>query len=152
MGVGSVDPFSTVDYLTQRLRRFRHQSWLMQLPRFRLCLESGVVPFDSLCDVLQELIDNWVDIKLCLSNDVLLMKKNVNVVDLDFLLCSDRLGLPRLALLHVVLLCFHANCGNLFDSAIRDYACRSFTDCCLLCLLLEPVEQGKEVESVALYR
>ena len=149
MGVGSVDPFSTVDYLAQRLRRFRHQSWLMQLPRFRLCLESGVVPFDSLCDVLQELIDNWVDIKLCLSNDVLLMKKNVNVVDLDSLLCSDRLGLPRLALLHVVLLCFRANCGRLFDSAIRDYACRSFTDCCFFYWsLLSKVKKLSQLPSI----
>ena len=52
MGVGSVDPFSTVDYLVQRLRRFRHQSWLMQLPRFHLCLETGVVLFGALCDVM----------------------------------------------------------------------------------------------------
>ena len=58
MGVGSVDPFSTVDYLVQRLRRFRHQNWVLQLPRFQLCLESGVVPFECFCDVLQELIDN----------------------------------------------------------------------------------------------
>ena len=130
MDVGSVDPFSTVDYLTQRLRRFRHQNWLMQLPRFRLCLESGVVPFESLCDVLQELIDNWADIKLCLSNDVLLMKKSVDKVDSYSLLCSDCLGLPRLDLLHVVLLCFRAICEKLFDFAVRDYACRSFTDCC----------------------
>ena len=105
MGVGSVDPFSTVEYFIQRQRRFPHQSWLLQLPRVRLCLETGVVPFDALCDLVLELVENWADIKLCLSNDVLLMKKSVNVVDLDSLLCSERLGLPRLALLHVVLLC-----------------------------------------------
>ena len=59
------------------------------------------------------------------------MKKSVKVVDLDSLVCSNRLGLPRLALLHVVLLCFCANCAKQFDSAIRDNACRSFTDCLL---------------------
>ena len=130
MGVGSVDPFSTVDYLVQRLRRFRHQNRLLQLSRFRLCLETGVVPFVALCDVLLELVENWTDIKLCLSNDVLLMKTKVNIVDLDSFLCSNCLGLPLLALLHVVLFCFRANCAKQFDSAIKDYACRSLTDCC----------------------
>ena len=77
--------------------------------------------------MLLELVENWADVKLCFSNDVLLKKKRVNVVELDSLLCSDRLGLPRLALLHVVLLCFRANCAKQFVSAIRDYACRSFT-------------------------
>ena len=126
MGDGSLDPFSTVDYLVQRLRRFRHQSSLLQLPRFRLCLETGVVPFGALCDVLLEVVETWTDIMLCLSNDVFLMKKNVNAVDLDSLLCSDHLGLPRLELLRVVLLCVRANCAKQSDSAIRNYACRSF--------------------------
>ena len=73
--VGAVDPFATVEYLVQRLKGVRHQAWLLNLPQLRLCLESGVVPFESLCGVLQELLDNWADVKLCLSNDVLLMKK-----------------------------------------------------------------------------
>ena len=109
MCVGLVDPFATVEYLVQRLKRVRHQAWLLNLPRFRMCLESGDIPAASLCDVIQELLHNWSDIKICLSNDVLLMKRNVNVVDLDSLLCSDRLGLPRLALLHIVLLYVRSN-------------------------------------------
>ena len=80
--------------------------------------------------MLQELLDHWADVKLCLSNDVFVMRKSANVVDLDSLLCSDRFGLPRLALLHVVLLCFRANCKKLFDPNVRDYACRGFTDFC----------------------
>ena len=68
--VGSVDPFATVEYLVQRLERVRHQAWLLILPQLRSCLESGVVPFESLCGVLQKLFDNWAGVKLCLSNDV----------------------------------------------------------------------------------
>ena len=106
MFVGSVDPFATLEYLVQRLKQVRHQAWLLNLLRFRMCLEFGEIPAASLCDVIQELLGIWADIKICLSNDVLLMEKNVNVVDLDSLLCSDRLGVPRLACLHVVMLCF----------------------------------------------
>ena len=51
--VGSVDPFSALEYFVQRLKRVRHQVWLLNLPQLRLCLESGVVPFESLCGVLQ---------------------------------------------------------------------------------------------------
>ena len=43
-----LDPFAAVEYLVQRLKKFSHQAWLLDLPRFRLCLESGVVPFESL--------------------------------------------------------------------------------------------------------
>ena len=121
MCVGSVDPFATVEYLVQRLKRVRHQAWLLNLPRFRMCLESCDIPAASLCDVIQELLDNWSDIKICLSNDVLLMKKkNVNVVDLDSLLCSDCLGLSRLTLLHVVLLGFRSDCKKQFESSVPD--------------------------------
>ena len=126
--VGSTDPFAVIEYLAQRLKKFCHQAWLLNLPQFRFCLESGVFPSENLCDVLQGLLDIWSDVKICLSNDVLLMRKNINVVDLDSLLCSDRLGLPRLALLHVLLLCFLSNCKKLFESGVADYACRSFTD------------------------
>ena len=87
-------------------------------------------PFVILCDVLEELLENWSDVKICLAKDVLLMKKSINVVDLDSLLCSDRLGLPRLELLHVVLLCFRTNCAKLFDVSVKDYACRTFVDFC----------------------
>ena len=55
--VGSVDPFAIVEYLAQGLKKFCHQAWLLNLPQFRLCLESGVVLFESLCDVLQERLD-----------------------------------------------------------------------------------------------
>ena len=95
--VGSVDPFSTLEFLVQCLKRVRHQAWLLNLPQLRLCLESGVVPFDSLCGVMKELLGIWADVELCLSNKVLLMKKAVNFVNQVSLLCSDRLGLPRLA-------------------------------------------------------
>ena len=128
--VGSVDPFAVIEYLAQRLKKFSSQAWLLNLPQFRLCLGSGVVPPESLSDVLHELLDHWSDIKICLSNDVLLMRKNIKVVDLDSLLCSDRLSLPRLALLHVFLLCFRSNCKRLFESGVADYSCRSFTDFC----------------------
>ena len=130
--VGPVDPFAAIEYLVQRLKKFCSQAWLLNLPQFRLCLESGVVPPEALCDVLQELLDNWSDVKICLSNDVLLMRKNINVVDLDSLLCSDRFGLPRLALLHVLVLCFRSNCKKLFESDVTDYPCRSFSDFCFL--------------------
>ena len=147
--VGSVDPFATVEYLVQRLKRVRHQAWLLNLPQLRLCLESGVVPFESLCEVLQELLDNWADVKLCLSNDVLLMKKAVNVVDLDSLLCSDRLGLPRLALLHVILLCYCSNFRKQQDPNVRDYACRNFTDFCFFYWsLLGKVKKVSQLPSV----
>ena len=147
--VGSVDPFAAMDYLVQRLKRFSHQAWLLDLPQFRLCLESGAVPFESLCVVLNELLDHWSDVKICLSNNVLLMKKSVNVVDLDSLLCSDRLGLPRLALLHVLLLCFHSNCQKLFDSSVTDYSCRSFSDYCFFYWsLLSKVKKTSQLPSI----
>ena len=126
--VGSVDPFAAIEYLVQRLKKFCSQAWLLNLKQFRLCLESRVVPPEALCDVLQELLDHWSDVKICLSNDVLFMRKNINIVDLDSLLCSDRLGLPRLSLLHVLLLCFRSNCKKLFESDVTDYPCRSFSD------------------------
>ena len=115
--------------------RFDHQdgrydhSWSSKFSRFRLCIETGVVPSSSLCDALQELIDNRAGIKLCLSNDgCALRKKNVKVVDFNSLLCSVRLGQSRVALLHVVTLCFHSNFGNQFDPGVKDYDCRNFTD------------------------
>ena len=149
MCVGSVDPFATVEYLVQRLKRVRHQAWLLNLPRFRMCLESGVIPAASWCDVVQELLDNWSDIKICLSNDTLLMKKNVNVVDLDSLLCSDRLGLPRLDLLHVVLLCFRSNCKKQFESSVRDYGRRNFSDFCFFYWsLLSKVKKVSQLPSI----
>ena len=147
--VGSVDPFAVIEYLTQRLKKFAPQAWLLNLPQFRLCLESGVVPPENLCVVLQELLDIWSDVKICVSNDILLMKKNVNVVDLDSLLCSDRLGLPRLALLHVLLLCFRSNCKRLFESDVADYACRSFTDFCFFYWsLLSKVKKISQLPSI----
>ena len=80
---------------------------------------------------MEELLENWSDVKNCLANDVLLMKKSINVVDRDSLLCSDRLELPRLALLHVGLLCFRTICEKLFDPSVKDsYACRNFVDFC----------------------
>ena len=118
--VGSVDPFSALEYLVQRLKRVRHQAWLLNVPQLRLCLESGVVPFESLCGVLPELLDNWADVKLCLSNNGLLRKKSTNVVDLDSLLCADRLVLPRFAFLHVVLLCYNSNFRRQQDPKVRD--------------------------------
>ena len=134
----------------QRLKRVvRHQAWLLNLPRFRMCLESGAIPAASWCDVVQELLDNWSDIKNCLSSDTLLMKKNVNVVDLDSLLCSDRLGLPRLALLHVVLLCFRSNCKKQFESSVRDYGCRNFSDFCFFYWsLLSKVKKVSQLPSI----
>ena len=117
-------------YLAQRLKRVRHHAWLLNLPRFRLRLEDGVVPFSILFDVLEELLKNWSDVKICLVNDVLLMKKSINVVDLDSLLCSDRLGLPRLVLFHVVVLWIRTNCAKLFDVSVKDYACKNFVDFC----------------------
>ena len=38
--VGAVDPFAAVGYLVQRLKRVRHQAWLLNLPQLRLCLQS----------------------------------------------------------------------------------------------------------------
>ena len=147
--VGSVDAFAVVEYLVQRLKRVRHQAWLLNLPQFRLCLDSGVVPFAVLCDVLEELLSNWSDIKICLANDMLLMKKSINVVDLDSLLCSDRLGLPRLALLHVVLLCFRTNCAKLFDPSVKDYTCRNFVDFCFFYWsLLSKVKKVGQLPSI----
>ena len=147
--VGSVDPFSTIEYLVQRLKRVRQQAWLLELPQLRLCLESGDVPVSVFCEALQELLDHWTDVKLCLSNDVFVMKKSANVVDLDSLLCSDRSCLPRLALLHVVLLCFRANCKKFFDANVRDYACRSFTDFCFFYWsLLSKVKKVSQLPSV----
>ena len=93
--MGSVVPFAAVEYFVERLKRVRQQAWLLKLPQLRLCLETGDLPFSALCEVLQELLDHWADVKLCLSNDVLVMRKSANVVDLDSLLCSDRLGLPH---------------------------------------------------------
>ena len=147
--VGSVDPFATVEYLVHRLKRVRRHAWLLNLPRFRMCLESGAIPAASWCDVVQELLDNWSDIKICLSNDTLLMKKNVNVVDLDSLLCSDCLGLPRLALLHVVLMCFRSNCKKQFESSVRDYGCRNFSDFCFFYWsLLSKVKKVSQLPSI----
>ena len=147
--VGAVDPFATVDYLAHRLMRIRHQAWLLDLPKFRMCLETGVVPFASLCDMLQELLNHWPDVKLSLSNDVFMMKKVANVVDLDSLLCSDRLGLPRLSLLHVVLLCFRANFKRLFDSGAKDYACRNYSDFCFFYWsLLSKVKKVSQLPSI----
>ena len=60
--VGSVDPFAAMEYLVQRLRRVRHQSWFLKLHQLRLCLECGFIPFDLLCGVLQDLLDNWADV------------------------------------------------------------------------------------------
>ena len=131
------------------MKKFAPQAWLLNLPQFRLCLESGVVPPENLCVVLQKLLDNWSDVKICVSNDILLIKKNVNVVDLDSLLCSDRLGLPRVALLHVLLLCFRSNCKRLFESDVADYACRSFTDFCFFYWsLLSKVKKISYVPSI----
>ena len=147
--VGAVDPFAAVEYLVHRLKRVQHQAWLLNLPQLRLCLESGVVPFESLRGVLQELLDNWADVKICLSNNVLLMKKPVNEVDLDSLLCSDRLGLPRLALLHVILLCYCSNFRKQQDSNVLDYACHNFTDFCFFYWsLLGKVKKISQLPSV----
>ena len=120
--VGSVDSFAIVKYLAQRLKKCFHQAWLLNLPQFRLCLESGVVPFESLCDVLQQLLDHWSDVKICPPNTDLLMKNNINVVDLNSHLCSDRLGLSRLALLHLLLLCFRSICLKFFEPSVTDYS------------------------------
>ena len=49
-------------------------------------------------------------------------------MDLDSLLCSDRLRLSRLPLLHFLLLCFRSNCQKFFDPNVTDYACRSLID------------------------
>ena len=147
--VASVGPFAVIEYLAQRLKKFCHHAWLLNLPQFRRCLESMVVPSEYLCDVLQELLDIWFDVTICLSNDVLLMRKNINVVDLDSLLCSDRLGLPRLSLSHVLLLCFRSNCKKLFKSRVTYYACRSFTDFCFFFWsLLSKVKNISQLPSI----
>ena len=77
------------------------------------------------------------------------MKKTVNVVDLDSLLCSDRLGLPRLASLHVVLLCYCWNIRKQQDASVRDYAHRNFTDFCFFYWsLLSKVKKISHLPSV----
>ena len=77
------------------------------------------------------------------------MKKTVNVSDLDSLLCSDRLGLPRLALLHVILLSYCSNFRKQQDSNVRDYACRNFTDFCFFYWsLLGKVKKISQLPSV----
>ena len=79
--------------------------------------------FESLRDILLELLDNWSDVKLCLSNDVSLIKKAVNIVHLDSLLFSDRLGQASII--------FFASCSVLLpfdfrsqrESSVQGYAC-----------------------------
>ena len=77
------------------------------------------------------------------------MKKTVNVVDVDSLLCADRLGLPRLALLHVILLCYCSNFWKQQDPNVQDYACRNFTDFCFFYWsLLGKVKKISQLPSV----
>ena len=72
--------------LLQRLERVHQQEWLLVLTQLRLCLETGDLPFSALCEVLPELLDHWAIVKLCLYNDVFVMRKSVSVVDLVSLL------------------------------------------------------------------
>ena len=72
-------------------------------------------------------------------------KKTVNVVDLDSLLCSDRLGLPRLTLLHVILLCY---CSKFRKQQDSNYSCRNFTDFCFYWSLLGKVKKISQLPSV----
>ena len=77
------------------------------------------------------------------------MKKSINVVDFDFLLCFDRLGLPRLSLLHVSGPLFPYELREDVRSSVRDYANRNFADFCFLYLsLLSKVKKVSQLPSI----
>ena len=130
------------------MKKFCSQAWLLNLPQIRLCLESGVVPPEALCDVLQELLDHWSDVKICLSNDVLLMRKTP--ISWMWIPSSVQTVWVCLGWLYCMFFCcFRSNCKKLFESDVTDYSCRSFTDFCFFYRsLLSKVKKISQLPSI----
>ena len=128
---GSLDPFSIVEYLLLRLGKASHQPWLMGMCELRRCVQRNVVPFASLCTVLDELICNWGDVQSFLKeSSVVPASRSRTPADLNQMVLSDAQVLPRLSLLHLLVSCFQANFQKLSAQDICDYSCRSYGEFC----------------------
>ena len=129
--IGSLDPFSIVEYLLLRLGKASHQPWLMGLGELRRCVQQCSVPFSSLCAVLEELICNWSDVQSCLKESSIVPASRTKApADLNQMILADAQVLPRLCLLHLLVSCFQANFQKLFAQGICDYSCRNYGEFC----------------------
>ena len=121
--VGSLDPFSIIEYLLLRLGKASHQPWLMGLGELRRCVQQSAV--------LEELICNWGDVQSYLKEtSIVPASRNRAPSDLNQMVLADAQVLPRLSLLHLLVSCFHANFQKLAAHGNCDYKCRNYGEFC----------------------
>ena len=130
--VGSLDPFSIIEYLLLRLGKASHQPWLMGLSELRRCVQQSAVPFTSLCATsLEELVCNWGDVQSYLKeSSVVPASRSRAPSDLNQMVLADAQVLPRLSLLHLLVSCFQANFQKLAAQGVCDYSCRNYGEFC----------------------
>ena len=93
-----------------RLGRGLNQPWMMELVTLRKCIQGHDVPFASLRTFLEEHVRHWSDIKLFLSEGSAPSSSRGRApLDLCQMVLTDARVLPRLCVLHVIVVCFQAN-------------------------------------------
>ena len=150
VGNTSLDPFALLDYLMLRLGRGLNQPWMMGLGTLRKCILGHDIPFASLRAVLEEIVGHWSDIKLFLSDGIAsTSSRGRTPLDLNQMVLADAWVLPRLCVLHVVVVCFQANFEKQFLQEITDYSCRGYAEFCFFYWsLLSKVKKLSELPEI----
>ena len=150
IGNTSLDPFGLLDYLMFRLRRGLNQLSMMGLVTLRKCIQGRDIPFASLRAVLEEIVEHWSDIKLFLGeSSAPSSSRGKAPLDLNQMILADGQVLPRLCVLHVIVVCFQANFEKQFMQEITDYSCRGYAEFCFFYWrLLSKVKKLSELPEI----
>ena len=153
IGDTSLDPFSLLDYLMLRLGRGLNQPWMMGLVTLRKCIQGHDIPFASLGAVLEEIAGHWSDIKLFLGEgSAPFSSRGRAPLDLNQMILADARVLPRLCVLHVIVVCFQANFEKQFMQKFTDYSCRGYAEYCFFYWsLLKKLSELPEIDDWSAY-
>ena len=145
-----LDPFGLLDYLMFRLGRGLNQPWMMGLVTLRKCIQGHDIPFASLRAVLEEIVEHWSDIKLFLGEgSAPSSSRGKAPLDLNQMILADGRVLPRLSVLHLIVVCFQANFEKQFMQEITDYSCRVYAEFCFFYWsLLSKVKKLSELPEI----
>ena len=150
IGNTSLDPFGLLDYLMFRLGRGLNQLSMMGLVTLRKCIQGRDIPFASLRAVLEEIVEHWSDIKLFFSeSSAPSSSRGKAPLDLNQMILAGGRVLPRLCVLHVIVVCFQVNFEKQFMQEITDYSCRGYAEFCFFYWsLLSKVKKLSELPEI----
>ena len=107
-------------------------------------------PFTSLAAALEEIICHRGDIKLFLGeNKSASTSLSEAPIDLSQMVLADVRILPRLCVLHVIVVWFQANFEKQFVPEISNFSCKNYAEFCFFfCILLGKVKKLSELPKI----